>query len=220
MKDIARHASRLNTFQGRAKIRITSETAAFNGSLVIKAKLPDSLWVQVRGPIGIYIGAVLVGKDSVFLYNAWENIAYRGSADRISAGDLFQLDTNIGTVLSGIVGLPVPQYFLCDTTATISVDDRGYRLFYPENDLFWVIPGGPAVARWEKRDDSGAVLWSWSAGRFIKRSGIYLPRLIRITNHAPEQQLTVLYNEIWANKKMRSPWFEMDIPEGVPVHDL
>jgi hypothetical protein len=78
-----------------------------------------------------------------------------------------------------------------------------------------VRPDGPVISKWEKHDDGGKVIWSWEASRFQKKSGVRLPLVVRLRTYEPNQQLTIFYESIKTNRKLKPGWSHIRMPEDV-----
>ncbi len=218
---IESHASRLQTFQGRGRLSVNSAQGAFQGSIKISVKMPDSLWMKVEGPLGVDIATGRFAADHVVLYSPWENTVYEGTFQSMRDHALLPVDMGFSNMALSILGLLIPDYWTVDDSSlSVSSDSRKYIVDLGYGEYIWVEPRGPVISRWEKKDNGGETLWVWEAKEFRKRKGIRLPQIIRMTTYQPRQRVTLVYESIKTNRPMRDGWCRMKIPEGVETIEL
>ena len=213
-------ANKLQTFQGRAKITVASSLGAFSGSLTIIAKQPDSIFMKIEGPLGIDLGSALFGGDTILVYNAWDNLAYKGSVRNIGIRDFLPMSSNPPLLTSSMFGILIPDLAYKDNLHSVSAQGKQYVLTFSNGELFWVRPKGPVVTRWEQYTSEQKKLWSWEASKFRNERGLQIPYIIRMTAHQPRQRLTLYYENMKINRSLKSSWFNMKIPEGVEIFEL
>lgn len=214
VKQIRQHASQLQTFYGWARMTIISSAGSFRGTMKVAVKEPDSLWIKVEGPLGIDMVIARFGHGNGLLYNPMENIVYKGSVQKMWVGDLMPTDLSPSNL---VLGLLVP---MSDSLQYCSIEGRRYVLNSKVGEQIWVEPKGPVVTRWERRDINGEVLWVWEGKGFMKKKGIRLPRTIKMTGYYPRQQITLFYEWVKANSRIKSEWCKIRIPEGVETIEL
>ena len=209
------HALRLRTYEGRGQMMAVSSDGGFRGTVRIVGKLPDSLWIKVEGPLGIDVMRGVFGRGRVVLYYPRENVAYEGSMCRMQESGFIPMNLPDQDVMLGMLGLVVPETILDGAVLSDSSDSRRYYFRLEGDEEVWIEPKGPVVARWEKRNGEGELLWDWEGEDFRKRGGVRLPRVVRMTRYQPRERVTFFYEAIKVNGRMRSGWFDIQIPEGV-----
>ena len=186
----------------------------------VALKTPDSLWVKVEGFLGVDVGTLWVEGERVLFYSPWENVAYEGSIQNAGETTVLPLDLSPTGFVLGVMGLLVPQEKLLDSLRNFSVEGRRYLFELGDGEQIWVEPKGPVVSRWEKRDENGDIIWTWEGEHFRKTKGVLLPRMIRVTEYNPKQQVTLFYEAVKTNRPMRDDWCKIRLPEGVETVEL
>ena len=220
IENIQDHASRLQTFEGRATFSVVSTEGAYRGSMKLSVKMPDSLWMKLEGPLGVdYLTGRFTGEQAL-LYSPWEKAVYEGSYQQMRELALIPLDMGFADMALGLLGLLIPNWIGNDSSSTVRIDSRRYLLDLGYGERIWIEPQGPVVTRWEKKDENDEILWVWEAKEFRKNKGIRFPKVIRMTSYLPKQRITLVYERIKANKPMRNGWSHVKIPEGVETIEL
>jgi outer membrane lipoprotein-sorting protein len=220
VQSIQDHASRLKTFRGSADLSVYSIEGYFRGSINISAKMPDSLYMKLEGPLGIDVLTGCFSGDQVLLYSPWEKMAYKGSIQRMQEIDLLPIDMGSSDVVLGMLGLLILDEIQLIALRSITADNRKYILEFSTGEVIWVEPKGPVITRWEMKDVDGETLWLWEGKEYKKRSGIQLPSYIRMTSMDPKQQVTLYYETVRVNRSLKDDWYKMRIPEGVKTIEL
>ncbi len=209
------HALQLHTFQGRGKLTVISQERSFQGSVKISAKMPDSLWIKIEGPLGIDLATGLFGGEQILLYVPLENIVYVGFIEEIQEPFILPLNMGISDLLRGLLGLLTPPDDEQNSLLSISPDNRKYILQGTNRDRIWIEPKGPVISRWEQKNGKDEILWTWEGKDFKNKKGIRLPQMIQMTSYQPKQQVTLFYEAVETNRIMENGWAVVKIPEGV-----
>ncbi|MFC1568992.1 DUF4292 domain-containing protein [bacterium] len=208
------HVSQLNTIQGNARLSVNSEMGNFNGTIQVKAHLPDSLYAKVEGPFGVDVALMRLYSEELLFYSPFLHMAYTGSLKDSVAG-LLPFDMNTSDFLLQSLGLlNIPSHRIQDIALLYSQNDH-YVISFENGERIWVHPKGPVITRWEKRDDQGTLIWTWEGKQFKKSSGVRLPQTIHITVEDPKQRVTVYYTKRYTNRNLKSGWSTFKLPEGV-----
>lgn len=214
-RNIQNHVNKLHTLRARAQITAASREGAFSGTLTITAKLPDSLYMKMEGPLGIDLGSTLFYGDSVLIYSAWDNLAFKGKSGVLGMNFVLPMTSNPPDFLSRLPGLLLPVIALPYPPESFSIQGRQYEYQYIDGETFRVSPKGPVVCRWEKRDKLDELTWSWEGDRYRKTGGVNLPWLIRLTEHKVKQRLTIYFKSMKVNTSLKAGWCDFNMPEGV-----
>ncbi|MCJ7813392.1 DUF4292 domain-containing protein [bacterium] len=209
------HVSQLQTFQGRGKLTVISQEGSFQGSVKISAKMPDSLWIKIEGPLGIDLATGRFGGEQILLYVPLENIVYVGFIEEIQEPSILPFNMGVSDLLLGLLGLMTPPDDEQNSLLSISPDNRRYILQCTNKDLIWIEPKGPVISRWEQKNGKDEILWTWEGKNFKNKKGVRLPQMIQMTSYKPKQQVTLFYEAVETNRIMENDWAEITIPEGV-----
>ncbi|MCD6117894.1 DUF4292 domain-containing protein [bacterium] len=208
------NAAKLKTFQGRGSVIASAKGIGMRGTIRVTARMPDVLWMKIEGPLGIDIATAFFNRESVVVYTPLENKVWRGSFSKaLHLGYIPNAVDSTNFVLS-MVGLPVPSDSLISRIDSVSIDKGKYLIDFNRKDRIW-IDGRGIVTRWERHSGDGTVEWVWEGSRFTKKSGMFIPGLVKITSYHPKQQLTILYESIKANKSVKKDFGRINIPQGV-----
>ena len=214
LQQVRKHASHLETFQGEAVWTAASEEGAMRGTARLAFKTPDSLWMKVEGPWGIDLAYASVTGDTVSVFSPMLNRSFRGDAKDATAGSLLPFSPALPKHLLGAVGLMVPNDSLLETLTSFYPEKNEYLLDFQTGDHLRIQKKGPVVSRWEKRDSTGAVVWSWDGERFRNKGGMRIPQLIHL-NTDKRQRLIVYYETVKINSVLRKGWCDVPILEGI-----
>jgi len=215
-----RHAERLKTFIGEGRVTVVTTEGGFRGGLGLTSQLPDSLYMKVEGPLGVDVMLGQIGGGLFTFYYPRDQLAYTGSIQAMHESSLLPLDFGVSEIARGALGLFLQQDLTISGTVTLSDDLKQYVLTREDGQIFWVDPDGPVVTRWERRDDEEELLWTWEGSRHITQRGIRLPRMVRVTQYQPTQQVTLFFEKIRVNRSLDQGWSNFTLPEGVEPIEL
>ena len=216
MTRIQEHSSRVKTFQGWGRLTVVSEIESFVALIRVAARPPDSLWLKVEGPLGVDVLIGCFAGDSALLYSPWEDVVYEGSIQRFQDLQILPFPIYSDDLLQSVLGLPLPADAMKNSFVTLSPDARQYIMTLGSQTRLRVEPKGPDIAKWEEMDHTGENLWTWSGKIFRKQRKTWLPRLIRFEQVNPKQRITLFYEKVKINRRLKKQWSHIRIPEGVP----
>ncbi|RKY82045.1 hypothetical protein DRQ07_02400 [candidate division KSB1 bacterium] len=219
LSGIRKNAGRLRTFKARGKLIVNTKGMGLRGTISIKARIPDSLWLKIEGPLGIDVATGIFSEESALMYSPLENVLWKGSYSSVVEKGYVPGAINSSNFVLSVVGLPFPSDTLFEKTDSVKVSKNGGFVIYLKFQTLWVDKRG-LITKWEKCNASGEPEWLWEGKRFVKKGGVFLPRLIRITAFNPKKQVTILYEEIKTNKAIKKGFYKIDIPKGVRTIEL
>jgi len=207
-------AEKLVVFEGWGELTLTTPEQAFRGSIQLKFRQPDSLWVKVKGPLGIDVLHAVFHGDSSFLYYPRDHVAYRGRVGAI-LDDMLPVELESTETILRYTGLFVPRPAAFEDT--VYQEGGRYHLRRAGRRHLIVDHRGPVVThcvQWE-RDETP--IWTWEGMRFRKYGPVRLPALIRLADYRQRQRMNLFYERIWVNRKLPAGWCELSIPKGVEI---
>lgn len=213
------HAALLETFQGQAVWTATSEDGAFRGTARVALRMPDSLWLKLEGPFGIDLAYASVTGDQLLVFSPMLKAAYSGKVDDPGMGKLLPSNMAFIQNVREISGLLVPRDTLLDGLTAFCAEKNEFILDFQSGEHIRIHNKGPVVSRWEKRDSTGDLVWSWDAERFKSQGGIRIPRLIRMTSEK-NKRMTLFYETVKTNHAMHKGWCDVPIPKGVETKSI
>lgn len=217
---IETHASRLHTFNGWGRLMIATPDGGFRGMVNITVKMPDSLVMRVEGPLGIDVLRGVIGSNRAFLYYPRDNVAYSGTIQELQESTLLPIDAWSLDVVSAVLGLHSLKDKDPDGITNIEQDGRQAVLRFLDDEEVVVEYRGPVVTRWERRTVEGGMIWEWEAKQFIRKRGLRLPRLVRMTHHLDRQRVTLFYERVKPNVRLERGWSDFKMPAGVDIIEL
>ncbi len=215
-----RHAGKLQTFIGEGRVTVVTTEGGFRGGLGITSQLPDSLFMKVEGPLGVDVMLGQIGGGRFTFYYPRDQLAYTGSIQAMHENSLLPLDLGVAEMARGALGLFLQQDLTSSGSVTLSDDVKQYILTMDDGQILWVDPDGPVVTRWERRDEAEELLWTWEGSRHVTHRGIRLPRMVRVTQYQPTQQVTLFFEKIRVNRSLKQGWSNVTLPEGVEPIEL
>lgn len=216
---IRENAARIETFQGKGRFLAVSEETSMGGSIRVFARMPDSLWIKVEGPLGVDVATGWFCGNQAVWYVPMDGVVFSGTIERIRELDIVPVDVGSSNMIMGIVGFAIPEMDSQSSLYHLKIEDRKY-LLHSENETIWINPDGPLVIRWEMAGFQDDLLWQWEGRNLKRNSSAYFPGTIRFTRWQPRERVTIFYEEIKINKSLRQSWFKIDIPKGVRKIEL
>lgn len=200
----------LHTFLAKGIWSFHTNGSTFRGQLQVKAKLPDSLWVKLEGPLGIDLLTFRLAKHMVTAYSPWmgEPILDMPDSLWLKTFPFFQLHF-----------LPNPLFFWGqihsngDSLVSFFKEGKFYVACFSNHEKWWIDPRGPVISQWEKRDGTGKPIFWYKAERF-KSSGEYrLPRMMQ-WGLGEENTFSLFYEKIRTNETLKPGWCHVKIPSS------
>ncbi len=210
---IKSHASKLQTFHGKALVQMQTQSGIMSGSIELLFHRPDSVWLKIEGPMGLDMAVMRMIEKEVFLYSPLENIAYTGSLNDMVLFNQIDLDWEPQQIMMGMLGLltiTLPN----DSLNNFQILARHYVFDYNNGFRYYVEPGGPVVSQWEQLNEHRGHV-SWVADEFRNKNGVRLPRIISIHKIDTGEKFALSYYYTKANIKLEKNWHEINVPEGV-----
>jgi len=214
IQEIQENASQIKTFQGQGRFLAVSKETAMGGGIRVYARMPDSLWIKVEGPLGVDVATGWFGGGQALWYVPMDGVVFSGPMESVRDLDIIPVDMGSSNMILSIIGLAVPHSSAQDSLYALKTEGRKY-VIYSDDESIRVNPKGPVVTQWEMIDFQGNLLWQWEGENMKKDRGIYFPGTIRFTRWQPKERITIFYENIKINKPLHQSWFQIDIPKGV-----
>jgi outer membrane lipoprotein-sorting protein len=213
--EVLRHNfERLKTLKGRGKLTIETPRFAYTADSRVIFKGPDSLYIRLEAIFGIDIGWLFADRDSFTAFTPFTNSYFAGSTDSLKFGPLANFDMTYDRLIQTLTGLAtVPELQdgrleRSDKKMILSGVLGGSFLTY------WIDPAKGVVTKVEMKDQESQVLLLGEFQRFVKLSGIYLPRTIRMQRPQQQEAITLFYENLEVNKRVSKKDFKTRIPES------
>ena len=128
VQEIENNAEKVQTFQAEGRFLAVSEETSMGGGIRVFAKMPDSLWIKVEGPLGVDVATGWFNGSEAIWYVPMDGVVFSGSIERIRDLDIIPVDMGSSNLIMGIVGLAIPDMQEQDGIFTLKTDKRQYIL--------------------------------------------------------------------------------------------
>ena len=193
---------KVKTLRGDGSITIESPEGSNNGSFDAMVKKPDSLCVELSGPLGIHVGSLFLSREQFIFYNRFENTAVVGKPDGKTLRSMFRLKMQFDEVIDAFTG-EFPTVSKSDSLEGFSVNEEGfYVLMYrtAEGKKEYRIDGDAfIVAGYRVFDERGSVTINASAGNVDENDSLPIPRFLRIIFPHEHRSITIAYDDVAVN---------------------
>jgi hypothetical protein len=207
----ARHA-KVSTFYGEGKMSIDTPGFSTIGTVEVKILKPDSLMIEVFSYLGMHVGKGLITKSDFTFLNLREFSVSQGS-------------TNAGN-LENILHFPIEFRDIIEClSGTLNVHDNGTTLsgvrtgntysISSRNEQFsaeyTIDLSYEAVTQYIRRDRENNIIEEFMFKDFRKKSGIYIPHMLKILHPKADENFVLVYDNIRLNDRELD--FNLKIPE-------
>ncbi len=188
---------RIQSFYGKAKLSVESESFNGNASLQTHWQRPEKLFMKVEGPLGLDVGEIFVGPSRFIWYNQHENHFLSGSVDDPYLNRFMQTTITFKDLKFAALGYagnweePLQLQDGLHGIFTTMIDDIEYRyIVNPETGLLESVEA--------LRDGRAFVRQDFKNYRII--DGVYVPMIVQFTMLDQKERITIFYREIALNQ--------------------
>jgi outer membrane lipoprotein-sorting protein len=207
----------IETFAASGSISIETPEESNSGSIEVRIKTPDSIFIRIEGPFGIDVAAALItGKDFIY-YNAQENKAIMGPATEANIGAILRIKMNFNELLSSLTGTFLFTEETGDT-AEAGAENNNYVIpatINTGNSKYYVDPDTYMINRYSVTDETGRKILDVAYSRFRIVNSMTLPDQIIIKKPDKHQTIWINYDTKEVNGKGLS--FKIKIPKSAKV---
>ncbi len=194
---------KVKTLKGDGSITIESPEGSNNGSFDAMVKKPDSLCVELSGPLGIHVGSLFLSREQFIYYNRFENTAVVGKPDGKTLRSMFRLKMQFDEVIDAFTG-EFPTIVKSDSLERFSFNEEGfYVLIYRTAEgkkEYRIDADAFIVAGYRVFDERGSVTISASAGNVDENDPLPMPRFLRIVFPSEHRSITIVYDDVAVNE--------------------
>lgn len=207
---ISRNFSKLDSFEGRARVIIELPGEGYNGTARVFINLPDSVFVKTEAILGIDIGALFMDARYFGAYAPRENVLYYGETDILDLQDFLQVEIETDDLVEVLTGLAQVNL---DSTVTFDYEAEQLVVTRRVSDggklKLWIDARKYVVIRSELTNARGEITLLKEYSRFDTEKGIVLPQLIKITRPQARERLTVYYTNQKINQSIDPQAFRL-----------
>ena len=222
VKDIKERVNKnselIKSIEASGSISIDSPELSNSGSLELRLKKPDSLYVKIEGPFGVSIASALITRNNFIYYNAQENTVITGPTNEINIGAILKIKVTFDELINSISGsIPLAVDSTDETDATIENDS--YVITENEGTFtkkFLIDPTSYAMNGYYLFDNKNNKVLEVNYSKYNleseNKNNIYFPAKIKIYKPDKEQTVWVDYDSKEINKDGIS--FKIKIPKS------
>ncbi len=199
----------LSAFEGDLRMSLNSPMRDERFRATLRQRRADSLWMNVRGPLGINAARMLVTPDSFYVHNRIDNELAAGPVE--AAQQVLPVPMSSERLFQNLLGLLVPPngpaWSVRADSALYHVEDASGRYTYSVDPSVW------RVVRYVERAEDGTVVDERIFTDHTRVAGVLLPT--RIVLRRPNEGVHALmtYRSITLTPKSLS--FPFDVPADV-----
>ena len=205
---------RLQTLKGRARLIIESPGGSYSASSTVALKKPDSIFIKVEATFGIDVGWLFADRQRFVLYAPFQNRCITGVSDSLKLGRFLAVDMTFDRFMQALAGIELAQEL---TEKELRLDGSAILLSGAAGQLqqrIWIDPYWGAATRVEIRDSQNRLVSLAEYGQFVRSNGVRLPRKIRLQRPLDKASLTLFYQRLQANEKLKRKDFPVAVPEN------
>jgi outer membrane lipoprotein-sorting protein len=213
VKKLEANRRRVKTFVGKGTLLIETEDFRNEAFFRVALKKPDSLNLNVLGPFGIELANALATEEDFKFYDAMNNILYQGAINEEILETIFRVDLTFQELIDAFVGSVNMTDLLYTEPDEYKVDYEEYVLTFVDDKtrvarVFRVSIRDLGVTHYQVLDENGNILVNAVYEDFEKIEGATIPTRARIVNHAADQSIEIVYDEIRVNDDDVTLYFE------------
>ena len=192
---------KVHSLTGSGTITVETPEIAQSGSFELFLHKPDSVLVKIEGPFGISVGSALITRDGFMFYNSLQNQLITGPVSSANLNRIFRVKLTFDQLLNLFTG---GSFLASDEAApdTVVIEEDQYVLIYKNSDgtrRYWVDPVSSLITRIQHLDQKGKLFFEERYEKFRTFGDAWLPKFIRVTQHASQRAIGVMFSSIDLN---------------------
>ena len=197
---------RIKSFEGNGTIIIKTNKMNNSASFKIVEQKPDSIYLTIYGPFGISLAEALVTKNDFVFYDALHNTAYEGAVSEDVLRDIFKIDLSFSDLMDAFVGAVNLTKHLYKSPNKYSVDYDKYILTYVDSvkqltTTYNVDIRNLGITKYQLKNNKGKTILEGKYSDFEYLENVAVPYKILVQNKEENQQVTINYKKMTANRK-------------------
>ncbi len=214
------HALECSTLQASGTLAVESPNFSNSASFEVRIHRPDSVLIQVQGPFGIHVGALLLIKDRYTFYNAIRNEVAEGDISKDGIPMLRTEGINPQLIIDALCGArSFAAYHI--QPDSLSSNSENYFLRFRRNNIiteYVVNKKLLTLTGVSEIDSAGTAIQEEEYSYTQRENGSILPQSIRATTPPRNTSLAFVYNTVSINTPL--PPFVLDIPSDAERIEL
>ena len=201
----------LQAFEGEVRMDLNSPMRDGRFRATIRQRRADSLWMNVRGPLGIDAARMLITPDSFYVHNRIDNELAVGTVD--AAQQMLPVPVSGDALFQNLLGLIVPpssssdDWTLRHDNGLYHFDDPTGRYTYSVDPSIW------RVVRFVERDADGSLIDERTFTDHTRVDGVLIPNRILLRRPDDGIRAILTYRSLTLTPESLS--FLLDVPSDV-----
>lgn len=206
---------KVHSLTGSGTITVETPSIAQSGSFELFLHKPDSVLVKIEGPFGISVGSALITRNDFMFYNSLENQLITGPVTSANLNRIFRVKLTFDQLLNLFTG---GSFLASDEAApdTVVVEEEQYVLVYKDSDgtrRYWIDPVSSLITKIQHLDQKGKLFFEERYEKFRTFGDASLPKFIRVTQHASQRAIGVMFSSVDLNTGVAP--LVVEIPKNV-----
>ena len=219
LNGIEKEQNKISSISGQSRISIDTEEFSGNFFADILYNENDSLLIDVSGPFGIGVGKMFIGKNRFIFLNQFSNQFYSGDTENFKNRNFLQFPLKVHEISNFFTGKE-----LLNNMKILNYDiDGGLFFIHGKNNNFnyniWIDNITGRIKKIEYLNQDKIVLVK-EYDKFIKFDNTYFPKHIKLSRPEEKQVVSVYYNKILLNQKIKPTEFMVKISDSARQIDM
>lgn len=203
------HTDTLDAFEGEVRMDLNSPMQNGRFRATVRQRRTDSLWMNVRGPLGINAARMLVTPDSFYVHNRIDDELSVGPVE--TAQQVLPVPISSEALFQNLLGLLIPpngeEWSVRHDDELYHFEDDAGRYTYSVDPSIW------RVVRFVERDDAGSVVDERVFTDHTRVAGVLLPSRVVLRRPNDGIRAQMVYRSITLTPESLS--FPFDVPADV-----
>ncbi len=211
---------RINNFEGSGTIQVKTNSMNNSAEFKVIIQKPDSIYFTIMGPFGINLAEALVTKNNFVFYDALHNTAYTGGLSDNVLQNIFRINLPFDQLLNAFAGAVNLTKHLYKQPTKFLVDYDKYVLTYVDSltnvtTKYYVDIRTLGITNYQYINNKGKVELEGKYSDFNSLDNVAIPYKISVENKQENQQVSISYKKMAANRKAININFKL--PEDATV---
>ena len=215
---VNKNSQAIESLEASGTISIDSPEMSNSGSIEIRIKKPDSVYVKLEGPFGISIANALITRNDFIYYNVQENLVITGPSTDINIGAILRIKVSFDELLNSFAG---SFHFESDNNDSMNAvsENNAYLILVNKTYIkqkFYIEPNSFFVSRYSVVDPADKLLFDVNYSNFTSETAgglnINFPNYIILNRPDIKQTVWLKYENKVINKKNIS--FKIKVPKS------
>jgi outer membrane lipoprotein-sorting protein len=218
---VNRNFNLIQSLEASGTISFDSPEMSNTGSIDVKIRKPDTVYVKIEGPFGISIASALITRKDFIYYNAQENRAIMGPTTENNIDAILRIKVSFDELINSFSG---SFHFIEQTGDSLDARSEDNSYIIESSDVsgiskYLVQPISFAVNSYNVYDPGGKLMLEIYYSKYtvesISGSDVNFPNSIKINKPDKKQTVWLDYDSKEINKKNIT--FKIKIPKSAKL---